>query len=132
MNNDIVNNIFLTFLLAFLGFNTGLYLSSIYNISVIIFLLLFVVIFNFLLTHYKIKEKLLNIIDIPFLKGIILFVLLFISVKYIDTDDFDMSFFIGGLFFMAIFYLLYDNEYIKYKLLQNKLKNENITNNNHR
>lgn len=127
MENKIVNEIFLTLVLMFLGFNTSLYLYSIYNISVIIFFLLFFITSSLLLKYLKIKEKMLNIIDFPFIKGISLFIILFISIKYIHSDYIDMSFFNGGLFFIGVFYFIYDNEYIKYKLSENKLKNENIT-----
>lgn len=127
MENKIVNEIFLTLVLMFLGFNTSLYLYSIYNISVIIFFLLFFITSSLLLKYLKIKEKILNIIDFPFIKWISLFIILFISIKYIHSDYIDMSFFNGGLFFIGVFYFIYDNEYIKYKLSENKLKNENIT-----
>lgn len=122
MENKIVNNIFLTFFLAFLGFNTGLYLFSIYNVSVIIFLLLFVIALNFLFKYYKIKEKILNIIDFPMVKVVILFILLLSNSK---NNIIDMTFINGGLFFMVMFYILYDNEYIKYKLTQKKKNKDN-------
>lgn len=128
MENKIVNELFLMFVLAFLGFNTALYLHSMYNISVIIFFLLFVIIFNLLLKYLKIKAKILDIINFQFIKGISLFVILFISIEYIGFDDMDMSFINGGLFFIGVFYILYDNKYIKYKLVQNKKENKNNKN----
>ena len=134
MSSRIINEIFLMFILAFMGSVVGVY-SSVKQVNIMYFLLLIVcclfLSFYYKQFLYRLKERILNFIDFSFIKSIVLFVLLWISVKYIYIDGFN-NFFVfvnDGLLVMGIFYFIYDSQCIKYKLIQNK--NELKSNNTH-
>ena len=136
MNNQIINKIFLQFIFAFIAtvfiFVTEISVMYLFLLLVCISILLFIYKkFSYkMIILQKIENKIMNFIDFPFVKTIILFLLLFIELKIINSNNNFILFINSGMIFIAGFYFFYDNEYIKYKISKNKLKNENTTDNN--